>query len=57
MVYRTDRERSKYTGALCGLGWDPETHGPALPEHDVEVAFDIDFDDTDLCEVSEARSL
>ena len=51
-VYRTDPARTQYTGALCGLGWDENTGGPALPDHDIEIAFDVKFDVEDLSMVS-----
>ena len=51
-VSRTDPARTQYTGALCGLGWDENTGGPALPDHDIEIAFDVKFDVEDLSMVS-----
>jgi len=50
MCFRTDKQRTKYTGALCGLGWDAQSpDGEAvLPENDMEIAFDIKFDEEDI---------
>ena len=51
-LYRTDPERTRFTGALCGLGWDHNSGGAALPENDIEVAFDTAFDAEDISSVS-----
>ena len=40
LFHRTDKRKTRLTGALCGLGWDDTNHGPMLPEHDMEVTFD-----------------
>lgn len=42
---------------LCGLGWNPTTEAPVLPEHDIELAFDVQFNVEDVVEVSRACSL
>ncbi|KAK2190456.1 hypothetical protein NP493_81g02000 [Ridgeia piscesae] len=52
---RTDPARTQYTGALCGLGWDENTGGPALPDHDIEIAFDVKFDVEDLSMINGVR--
>ena len=46
-----NRKGTKYTGAICGLGSD-DTGGPILPDHDIEVVFDIHFDNDDISLVS-----
>uniref|UniRef100_A0A3B4T3V9 RNA helicase n=1 Tax=Seriola dumerili TaxID=41447 RepID=A0A3B4T3V9_SERDU len=52
MELRTDEERTCYTGALCGLGWNSQTQAGVLPEHDIELAFDVKFDVEDITEVT-----
>lgn len=48
---RLDQEGRCYTGVLCGLGWNPGTAAPVLPEHDMELAFDVRFGVEDVTEV------
>ncbi len=57
MCCRTDPKKTYYTGAICGLGWDPESGGSALPDHDMEVTFDTTIDQEDLETVSNFRSV
>lgn len=52
MPFRVDREGKCYTGVLCGLGWNSTTEAPILPEHDIELAFDVCFNVEDIVEVS-----
>ncbi|XP_039282200.1 ATP-dependent RNA helicase TDRD9 isoform X2 [Nilaparvata lugens] len=40
---RTDEKFSRLTGAICGLGYDPQTKQSYFPEHDFEIAFDTVF--------------
>lgn len=51
LLFRTDPQKKHLIGALCGLGWDEETGGPALPDHDMEVTFDTRIDLDDICKV------
>uniref|UniRef100_A0AAQ5XR48 ATP-dependent RNA helicase TDRD9 n=1 Tax=Amphiprion ocellaris TaxID=80972 RepID=A0AAQ5XR48_AMPOC len=51
MELRTNKERTCYTGALCGLGCNSQTQEAILPEHDIELAFDVKFDVEDITEV------
>ena len=37
--YRADNDRRNLTGALCGLGFDPETGQGFYPENDLEIIF------------------
>lgn len=53
----TDEDRTCYTGALCGLAWNSQTGEGILPEHDIELAFDVRFDVEDIYEVTEAEPL
>ncbi|XP_058242140.1 ATP-dependent RNA helicase TDRD9 isoform X1 [Hemibagrus wyckioides] len=55
MELRTDEERTCFTGALCGLGSKSSTHDPILPEHDIEMAFDVKFDVDDIAEINALR--
>jgi len=42
--------KRRYTGALCGLGWDisSDEGDSVFPDHDMEVIFDSSFDLIDL---------
>ncbi|XP_042356788.1 ATP-dependent RNA helicase TDRD9 [Plectropomus leopardus] len=55
MELRTDEERTCYTGALCGLSWSSQTQESILPEHDIELAFDVKFDVEDITEINALR--
>ncbi|XP_029316166.1 LOW QUALITY PROTEIN: ATP-dependent RNA helicase TDRD9 [Cottoperca gobio] len=55
MELRTDEERTCYTGALCGLGWNGQTQKGILPEHDIELTFDVKFDVEDITEINALR--
>lgn len=55
LVCSTNEERTRYTGALCGLGWNKQTQESILPEHDIELAFDVKFDVEDITEVRKAE--
>ncbi|XP_076442541.1 ATP-dependent RNA helicase TDRD9-like [Babylonia areolata] len=53
---RVDARRQRYTGALCGLGFAPgDKNHPLLPEHDMELTFDVDFDDDDIHLINRVR--
>ncbi|XP_056089120.1 ATP-dependent RNA helicase TDRD9 [Rhinichthys klamathensis goyatoka] len=56
MELRTNEERTCFTGALCGLGWNPISQEAMLPEHDIELAFDVKFDIEDITEINALRS-
>ncbi|XP_077395488.1 ATP-dependent RNA helicase TDRD9 isoform X2 [Festucalex cinctus] len=55
MELRTDEETTHYTGTLCGLGWSEETQKGILPEHDIDLAFDVKFDFDDITEINALR--
>ncbi|KAM4625880.1 ATP-dependent RNA helicase TDRD9 [Polymixia lowei] len=55
MELRTNGDRTCYTGALCGLGWNSHTQQAVLPEHDIELAFDVKFDVEDITEINALR--
>ena len=46
--YRTDRDKKRLTGALCGLGLNPDTLEPMLPDHDIELTFDTKITANDI---------
>ncbi|XP_014646068.1 PREDICTED: putative ATP-dependent RNA helicase TDRD9 isoform X1 [Ceratotherium simum simum] len=56
MELRVDRDGKCYTGVLCGLGWNPSTGAPILPEHDIELAFDVQFSVEDIVEINILRA-
>uniref|UniRef100_H3DIZ7 RNA helicase n=1 Tax=Tetraodon nigroviridis TaxID=99883 RepID=H3DIZ7_TETNG len=56
MELRTNEERTCYTGALCGLGWDSRTKEAILPNRDIELAFDVKFDIEDIYEINALRA-
>ncbi|XP_030574587.1 ATP-dependent RNA helicase TDRD9 isoform X2 [Archocentrus centrarchus] len=55
MELRTNEERTCYTGALCGLGFNSQKQEAILPEHDLELAFDVKFDVDDITEINALR--
>ncbi|KAL1110624.1 hypothetical protein AAG570_008152 [Ranatra chinensis] len=52
---RTDSNRTHLTGAICGLGCDPQTKKPYHSENDIELTFDTKFELSDLEVVSKTR--
>ncbi|XP_051008439.1 ATP-dependent RNA helicase TDRD9 [Acomys russatus] len=56
MELRVDRDGKCYTGVLCGLGWNSATEAPVLPEHDIELAFDVAFNVEDIIEINILRA-
>ncbi|KAM6201049.1 ATP-dependent RNA helicase TDRD9 [Rhynchocyon petersi] len=56
MELRVDPDGRRYTGVLCGLGWNPTTGTPILPEHDIELAFDVQFKVEDIVEINILRA-
>ncbi|XP_053521960.1 ATP-dependent RNA helicase TDRD9 [Artibeus jamaicensis] len=56
MELRVDRAGKCYTGVLCGLGWNPATGAPVLPEHDMELPFDVQFSVEDVVEINILRA-
>ncbi|XP_037343023.2 ATP-dependent RNA helicase TDRD9 [Pungitius pungitius] len=55
MELRTDEERTCYIGALCGLGWNSDTQQGLLPQHDIELTFDVKVDVEDITEINALR--
>ncbi|KAG8222127.1 hypothetical protein J437_LFUL002124 [Ladona fulva] len=52
---RTNPEKTKLTGALCGLGCDPETRVSLFPDHDMEITFDTEITIEDLTNINSLR--
>ncbi len=50
-VHRTDPNKRRLTGALCGLGLNPDDETPMLPDHDMEVTFDTKITADDIAKV------
>ncbi|XP_028251594.1 ATP-dependent RNA helicase TDRD9 [Parambassis ranga] len=55
MELHTNEERTCYTGAICGLGWNSETQEAIQPDHDIELAFDVKIDVEDITEINALR--
>ncbi|XP_028923681.1 ATP-dependent RNA helicase TDRD9 isoform X2 [Ornithorhynchus anatinus] len=53
---RVDKNARYFTGALCGLGWNPNVDTPVLPEHDIELAFDVWITVEDIIEINILRA-
>ncbi|XP_013915067.1 PREDICTED: putative ATP-dependent RNA helicase TDRD9 [Thamnophis sirtalis] len=48
---RVDESRTRYTGVLCGLGWNQSLGSPVLQDHDMELAFDVQIDADDITQL------
>ncbi|XP_037756977.2 ATP-dependent RNA helicase TDRD9 [Chelonia mydas] len=53
---RVDKSGRSFTGVLCGLGWNQSLGTPLLPEHDMELAFDVQFGVDDIVEINILRT-
>lgn len=53
--FRVDRKKTRYIGAICGLGIDPHTEHPALPDNDIELPFDVKIDLEDIYKINGVR--
>ncbi|KAB0369475.1 hypothetical protein FD755_019480, partial [Muntiacus reevesi] len=56
MELRVGQDGKCYTGVLCGLGCNLTTGAPILPEHDMELAFDVQFSVEDVMEINILRA-
>lgn len=54
--FRCDKEETCITGAICGLGCD-DMGAPILPDHDIEIAFDVKFAEKDFGMINGVRYL
>ncbi|PSN47186.1 putative ATP-dependent RNA helicase spindle-E [Blattella germanica] len=52
---RVNKDRTRYTGALCGLGYHQEINEPIFPEHDMEITFDTEITVNDLENINKLR--
>lgn len=43
-VHRYNSSYTKMIGAICGLGYNPETLRPLFAENDIELTFDVIID-------------
>lgn len=50
LEFQQDRQRSRYTSMLCGLGFNAAANRPVFEEHDVrfELDFELTHDDLQL---------
>ncbi|CAK9813370.1 Probable ATP-dependent RNA helicase spindle-E [Anthophora quadrimaculata] len=55
MELRRNAFGTYYTGALCGLGFDPITKRSIFPEHDIDFQFDAEITIDDLQYVNRLR--
>ncbi|KAG8126545.1 hypothetical protein E2320_021641, partial [Naja naja] len=54
--FRVDESRKRYTGVLCGLGWNQSLGSPVLQDHDMELAFDVMIDADDITQINILRT-
>lgn len=52
---RVDQRKENYIGAICGLGVDRFSDHPAMPDHDMEVAFDTKITLEDIFKINGVR--
>nr|XP_022333202.1 putative ATP-dependent RNA helicase TDRD9 [Crassostrea virginica] len=52
---RVDQRKENFIGAICGLGLDEFTGEPAMPDHDMEVAFDTRITLEDILKINGVR--
>lgn len=57
IVFRVDEEGKTKTGVLCGLGANPITNTSLYPDHDMDIAFDVQITTEDLVRVCLIRCL
>lgn len=55
MELRRSAMGTRYTGALCGLGFDPTTNAGLFPEHDLQIPFDAEITIDDLQDINRLR--
>lgn len=51
VIPRVNRKEQRYTGALCGLGFDKRINKPLHTDNDIEDQFEVEFGQEDLKEV------
>nr|XP_060611008.1 ATP-dependent RNA helicase TDRD9 [Anolis sagrei ordinatus] len=52
---RTDEKQTRYTGVLCGLGWNRSLGTPVFQDHDMELSFDVEIDTEDMTQINILR--
>nr|XP_056707227.1 ATP-dependent RNA helicase TDRD9 [Euleptes europaea] len=52
---RVDESRRRYTGVLCGLGWNHALGTPIFQDHDMELAFDVQINADDITQINILR--
>lgn len=52
---RCNSSCTKLSGALCGLGYDPDTKKSLFPENDIELLFDVEFVLEDIALINKIR--
>ncbi|XP_056021255.1 ATP-dependent RNA helicase TDRD9-like isoform X2 [Ostrea edulis] len=52
---RVDQRKENYIGAICGLGLDRFCGESAMPDHDMEVAFDTEITLEDIFKINGVR--
>ncbi|KAK9409401.1 putative ATP-dependent RNA helicase TDRD9 [Crotalus adamanteus] len=53
---RVDESGKRYTGVLCGLGWNQSVGSPVLQDHDMELTFDVQIDADDITQINILRT-
>lgn len=53
---RCDELKRQYTGALCGLGFDPISLRSIYPEHDMEITLDTLITQDHLNQINRIRT-
>lgn len=52
---RSNDSLTKLSGALCGLGRDPETGHSLFAENDIELIFDVELNLNDIAHINKIR--
>nr|XP_016846157.1 PREDICTED: putative ATP-dependent RNA helicase TDRD9 isoform X2 [Anolis carolinensis] len=52
---RIDEKQTRYTGVLCGLGWNRSLGTPVFQDHDMELTFDVEIDTEDMTQINILR--
>jgi len=50
-VHRVDKQKKRYCGVLCGLGFDKKINKALYAENDIEDVFDAEIDHVDIRDV------
>jgi len=51
--FSADVKKTRFIGAICGLGCDEETGESLLPDHDIELSFDVVLTPKDVSDVGQ----